>query len=161
MDSEIAWTNIHSARAVIAAVIALWSCVIGPEFPGEWGGAGPVADPVPVAPLPRGSGGRIDQDRLGDRSPAAIDRDAFLASYRRQARQSLNACLQSWRPSPGQATFAGVLQKKTGRISNLEVLGEGDTLPGCVAELTGQMDFLAVAETMTAETILLQWNAEW
>lgn len=160
MDSEIEVTWTFYVRLTTAWVLVFWSCVIGPEQPGQLWGDG-IAVEQPVVTIPSGSGGKLSQKNLGNKDPATIDRDAFLISYKRQARAQLDACLQSWKPSPGQATFVAVLHKKTGRLSNLEILGDNTELPGCIASITAAMDFAAVATSMTGENVVLQWTTDW
>jgi hypothetical protein len=146
-------------RVVLGIVLALWACDIGPEIPGI--PLEPLGEVEPQKPVESGSGSKLAQKNLGDKNAADLDRDAFLLSYKRQARANLDACLQSWMPSPGRATFIAVLSKKSGQLSNLEVFGGSKDIPGCVVTLTVAMDFSSVAETMNGETVTLQWNADW
>jgi hypothetical protein len=160
MDSEIDLDYPLYTRILIGLILALWACDIGPEVPGI-----PLVEPFSETgtptPLQSGSGKKLPQKNLGDKSAADIDRDAFLVSYKRQARASLDACLQSWIPSPGRATFVAVLSKSTGRLSNLEVLGGNRDAPGCVVTLSEEMNFSSIADSMVGDNVTIQWNAVW
>lgn len=160
MDSEIGWSPVVATRWIIGVSVALWSLLIGPEFPGEWDHGG-ITPKGPSQEVVSGGGRRIPMKQLITRPAVEVDRDAFLASYRRQARALLNPCLQSWKPSPGMATFTAVLHRKSGRINNLEAVGEQATLPECIGKISSTMDFSAVADSMTGDQAVLQWVAEW
>ena len=159
MDSEIDYDYPFYIRVLVGIILALWACDIGPDIPGI--PLEPVAEIGTPKPVLSGSGQKLPQKNLGDKNAADIDRDAFLLSYKRQARASLDACLQSWIASPGRATFIAVLSKSTGQLSNLEVLGGSKDIPGCVVTLSHAMDFASVAETMIGDNVTIQWNADW
>ena len=159
MDSEIDLDYPLYVRVLVGVILALWACDIGPEVPGI--PLEPLAETGSPTPTTSGNGKKLAQKNLGDKNAADIDRDAFLVSYKRQARASLDACLQSWIPSPGRATFVAVLSRTTGRLSNLEVLGANKDIPGCVVTLSQAMDFSSVAETMNGDNVTIQWNADW
>jgi len=159
MDSQVDMDYPFCLRLLVGIIVALWASDIGPEIIG-----------IPLEPSAKvvnqnlavsSTGKKIQLEKLGDNIVPSLDREAFLASYKRQARASLNECLQGWMPSPGRATFVAVLTKKTGQLTNLEVLGGSNDMPSCVVSLTFAMDFSSVVETMTGGVVTLQWNADW
>jgi hypothetical protein len=103
-----------------------------------------------------------------------LDRDAFLASFQRQAQESLLTCLRT-NMGQGSVLFSGVLSKK-GQFRKLEQIGDSksvrysnssaqldNSLNGsskCVETAIFKMDFSAITKNFQASSLEIQWRVD-
>jgi hypothetical protein len=122
-----------------------------------------TADPLsaPHTEGKRPSGGVIPQKAHSPKAVIPIDKAAFLASFRRQARDHLLPCLAGWRPSPNSVLLSGRLYHG-GQLRQVKILDEQVDLPDCVSQSILEMDFATVAASLNKNSWQsIQWQIDW
>lgn len=131
--------------AALIVLIPIWlSDLFGPPKPTGSTPSKPVAAPTkPVLPT---------------RASPTLDRAAFLASFTRQAGDTLIPCVRESLGSSGSVTFIGRLNRR-GELTGLRMI-EPRSLE-CAVEAARAMSFLEPAKTLTAESLELTWRFDW
>lgn len=158
--------KLAKASYVLLWIAIFWALMIGPEFPEELGPeAPPVAEIAP--PPPRRVGKAPARGKLPafqTDAPPPIDREAFIASFRRQAQTEALPCLRETEPGPASLHVAGTLLK-AGKLKNLRVVGIAgagtEPLPGCLGPAVEKMDFAPVAAVLEVDSHELMWRLDW
>jgi hypothetical protein len=149
--------------AAIGLIVALWPLLIGPEFPEPLApevAAEPAPPPAPGKPVGQAKA-RATMPAFGARTDQAIDREAFIASFRRQARNAALPCLLGFQPTPGSLLVGATLVKHSGRLSNLHAIGAGVSLPDCLPPAVAAMDFSPLVAPLMTDAQELQWRIDW
>lgn len=112
------------------------------------------ASPAPTTTAPP----KLDTLSVGFK--ANIDRDAFLASFRRQARAELVPCLERWEFADRSLIFIGKLTK-TGELSVRSTIPTGVMPPGCVGKSIAKMNFAPLTTSMKEKFLEVDWRIDW
>lgn len=154
--------RLHRGSWAIGLILLLWPLEIGPEeppAPGPKPAPAAPAPPAPATPHPQAKE-RATLPAFGTQKDDPIDREAFIASFRRQARAEALPCLLQGRPSPASLHVAATLLK-SGQLKNLRPIGTGTSFPDCLAPAVAKMDFAPLAAPLTADAQELQWRIDW
>ena len=115
--------------------------------------------PVPtVTPAPRGQAPPPHLPFHSWDNPN-FDRDAFLASFKRQANLGLTDCLANANLTE-RAFSASASLSRNGRLSEIRWNNE-EPLPKCVQASIHAMDFHSQAERLTTPKLEIQWRVDW
>jgi hypothetical protein len=140
--------------ALIALVVLLWAigleeAVLGPEAPSAATAApvGARARRRPLPPLPR--------DGLRQ-----LNRDAFLASFERQARQALLPCLKDAIAGKGQALLMARVHK-SGRLTAARVVAPELRGSPCAGAAIAEMRFDPADLDLKQDSLEIEWRYDW
>lgn len=156
------FVRVHGVTWVIALIVLLWPLEIGPEVLAELPPE-VQSTPAPSPPPTRAAGvakARSTLPAFDTQKDDPIDREAFIASFRRQARQGALPCLLQWRPSPASLHLAATLLK-SGQLKNLHAIAADANLPDCLEPAVAKMSFAPLAAPLKADAQELQWRIDW
>ncbi len=158
--------RLAKASYVLLWIAIFWALMIGPEFPEALGPEAPSVAEVPPPP-PRRVGQAPAHGKLASfqtDAPPPIDREAFIASFRRQAQTEALRCLRDAAPGPASLHVAATLLK-AGKLKNLRAVGVPgagtEPLPGCLGPAVEKMDFAPVAAALEVDSHELMWRLDW
>ena len=90
--------------------------------------------------------------------PTTIDRDAFLASFIRQAGADLVPCVRDSLGPSGTVTFLARLTKR-GELTAVRLI-EPRSLD-CAVDAARAMNFVSVTSSMKQESLEVNWRFDW
>jgi hypothetical protein len=94
------------------------------------------------------------------RAPKQIDREMFVASFRRQSVAELLPCLRTWQSSPASIMVEAVLTK-AGRLEHLRMMDRANEMPACLQPAVEQMNFQSIAQQLDRPSVQIQWRVDW
>ena len=89
-----------------------------------------------------------------------IDREAFLISFRRQARSSLQECLDS-EPLAAHSFSASATLTRKGKLLNLKLWSATGAPPVCAKAMIAAMNFASLTHGFRSPWAEIQWRIDW
>ena len=115
--------------------------------------------PVPAAPTAAQSHAPAKPElQLSDAS--SVDREAFLASFSRQAGAELVPCLKAQGERLGAISLLARLSKQ-GRLTSVRLVSPKTINKDCVIASAEKMAFPAVGSKLQKENVEIAWRFEW
>lgn len=139
---------------VVFALAFLWPVVLDIEpdsRPSVTALGGRAA--VPSSP----SAPKFREVKAGD-----VDREAFLASFARQAGARLMPCLRENLGPRGSIAFTARLSRR-GKLSGIGILSpaDGTSRLACAREAIDEMMFNGIATSVPNEAVEIEWRFDW
>ncbi len=115
----------------------------------------PTASPALHGPVAKGEPAL----RFQSWSDPSFDREAFLASFRRQSAMGLRDCLTGENLKERAFSATATLTRK-GQLNHLRWNNE-EALPKCVVATIQAMNFFDQSERLSYPSIELEWRVDW
>ena len=91
---------------------------------------------------------------------SAVDRDAFLASFARQASSELVPCLKAQGERLGWISLLARLSKQ-GKLTSVRIVSPKTINKDCVIAASQNMTFAGVGSKLQKENVEIAWRFEW
>ncbi len=121
-----------------------------------------LQDLEPEAPLakslPHEPRGKTQSSRPLKLAPVSgLDRDAFLAAFKRQVDEPLMACLRAALGTHGRLTLLARLSRE-GKLTTARILDPASLKLSCVQDALEKMEFRVAGRSLRDESIEVQWR---